>query len=145
MVRVSACHAEGREFEPRRSRHLIKNSTLRGVFCFMFWMIRGENSTKQSFVLEFGASELRLESFALCFQHNAKLGIAVTRERARQASSVPPLLKESFWTLFLLLIPELTTYGRSLYLLCVFLQYFVCSYTKNVTFSHIFLLRKQTQ
>ena len=115
-------------------------------FCFMFWMIRGENSTKQSFVLEFGASELRLESFCVVLKtQKAKLGIAVTRERARQASSVLPLLKESFWTLFLLLIPELTTYGRSLYLLCVFLQYFVCSYTKNVTFSHIFLLRKQTQ
>jgi hypothetical protein len=39
LVRVSACHAEGRGFEPRRSRHFLiengpvkNNSQLAGVF-----------------------------------------------------------------------------------------------------------------
>ncbi len=49
----------------------------------MFWMIRGENSTKQSFVLEFGASELRLESFCVVLktqQQNSELPLYASEQ-----------------------------------------------------------------
>ena len=58
----------------------------------MFWMIRGENSTKQSFVLEFGASELRLESFCVVLktqQQNSELPL----HASEQDSLIGPAIK----------------------------------------------------
>ena len=82
LVRVSACHAEGREFEPRQSRHLKRLSFIDGLFYCKKGNFLG--SSRLSWICS-TLTEFRFKHFVQVRSICSLSGLASVRKSARQS------------------------------------------------------------